>query len=161
MRIMDDLSVLLRIGAALAVGAVLGLNRDIRGKPAGVRTHGLVSVGSATVLLVAIQAGAGAEGVSRVLQGLLAGIGFLGAGVIIHHQTRHRVHGLTTAASIWVSAGLGAACGAGLVALAAIALAAGLIVLIAGGPIERAFERQLGRREDPAAQPGGGEPPAA
>ena len=157
---MDDITVLLRIGAALAAGAVLALNRDIRGKPAGVRTHALVSVGSATVLLVAIQAGASPEGVARVLQGLLAGIGVLSAGVIIHHETRHRVHGLTTAASVWVSAGLGAACGVGLLALAGIALAAALIVLIAGGPIERAFERQLGTRKDPAEQPGGAGPPA-
>ncbi|HUL96650.1 MAG TPA: MgtC/SapB family protein [Usitatibacter sp.] len=158
---MDNLTVILRVGAALALGAVLGLNRDIRGKPAGVRTHGLVSVGSATVLLVAIQAGAGPEGVTRVLQGLLAGIGFLGAGVIIHHQTQHRVHGLTTAASVWVAAGLGAACGAGLVSLAAIALVAGLIVLVAGGPIERAFEQQLGTRKDPAAEPDGSDRPSA
>jgi putative Mg2+ transporter-C (MgtC) family protein len=161
MHAMDDLTVLLRIGAALALGAVLGLNRDIRGKPAGVRTHGLVSVGSATVLLVAIQAGAGPEGLTRVLQGLLAGIGFLGAGVIIHHQTQQRVHGLTTAASVWVAAGLGAACGAGLVSLAAIALLAGLIVLVAGGPIERAFERQLGTQKDPAADTDGGGSPSA
>lgn len=141
---MDDLTVLLRIGAALAAGAILGLNRDIRGKPAGVRTHGLVALGSATVVLVALQSGASAEGVSRVLQGLIAGIGFLGAGVIIHHQSKHRVHGLTTAASVWVSAGLGAACGAGLFALVSIALVAALVLLIVGGPIERGFERIFG-----------------
>ena len=141
---MDDLTVLLRIGAALVIGAMLGLNRDIRGKPAGVRTHGLVSIGSATVVLVALVAGAGPEGMSRVLQGLIAGIGFLGAGVIIHHGARHRVHGLTTAASVWVSAGLGAACGAGHVALALWALGAALVLLIVGGPIERGFEQMFG-----------------
>ena len=153
---MDDLTVLVRIGAALVIGAILGLNRDIRGKPAGVRTHALVSVGSATVLLVALQSGAGPEGVSRVLQGLLAGIGFLGAGVIIPQQARHRVHGLTTAASIWVSAGLGGACGAGLLRLASVALAAALVVLIVGGPIERTFERIFGTHkhaDEPGAPP--------
>jgi putative Mg2+ transporter-C (MgtC) family protein len=140
---MDDISIALRLGAALAAGAVLGINRDLRRKPAGVRTHALVSIGSALVVLVALIGGGTPESLSRVLQGLITGIGFLGAGVIIHHEKERRIEGLTTAASIWVAAGLGAACGAGLVTLVAFAIVAAMIVLLAGGPFERAFERRF------------------
>ncbi len=138
---MDETTIALRLGAALAAGAVLGINRDLRHKPAGVRTHALVSIGSALVVLAALIAGGTPESLSRVLQGLITGIGFLGAGVIIHHEKERRIEGLTTAASIWVAAGLGAACGAGLVTLVAFAVVAAMIVLLAGGPLERALER--------------------
>ena len=141
---MDPLVISLRLALALAVGAALGIDRDLRRKPAGVRTHSLVAIGSALLVMVSLSlAGSSAESVSRVLQGLITGIGFLGAGVILHHQAEHRIEGLTTAASIWVAAGLGAACGAGFGDLALIGLVAALIVLVAGGPLERALERQF------------------
>ncbi|HWH42463.1 MAG TPA: MgtC/SapB family protein [Usitatibacter sp.] len=139
---MDVATLLARIGAALAVGAIIGLDRDLRRKPAGVRTHSLVCIGSASVVLATIEAGGNADAVARVIQGLVAGVGFLGAGVIIHHHAHHRVEGLTTAASIWMSAGLGAACGLGRFVLVGVALGAALIVLIAGGPLERAFAKR-------------------
>ena len=142
---MDVATLMARIGAALAVGAIIGLDRDLRRKPAGVRTHSLVCIGSASVVLATLEAGGDADAVARVIQGLVAGVGFLGAGVIIHHHAHHRVEGLTTAASIWMSAGLGAACGVGRYALVGVALGAALIVLIAGGPLEKAFAR---RRSD-------------
>jgi putative Mg2+ transporter-C (MgtC) family protein len=138
---MDPLTLIARIAAALAVGAVIGLDRDLRRKPAGVRTHSLVCIGSAAVVLAALDAGGNADAVSRVIQGLVAGVGFLGAGVIIHHHAHHRVEGLTTAASIWMSAGLGAACGLGCYLLVFAALVAALIALIFGGPIEKAFAK--------------------
>jgi putative Mg2+ transporter-C (MgtC) family protein len=139
----DDITIALRLGLALVAGAALGINRDLRHKPAGVRTHALVSIGSAVVVLAALIGGGTPESLSRVMQGLITGIGFLGAGVIIHHETARRIEGLTTAASIWVAAGLGAACGAGLFALVALAIVAAMIVLVAGGPFERALERRL------------------
>jgi len=145
---MDVATLLARIGAALAVGAIIGLDRDLRRKPAGVRTHSLVCIGSASVVLATLDAGGNADAVARVIQGLVAGVGFLGAGVIIHHHAHHRVEGLTTAASIWMSAGLGAACGLGRYALVGVALGAALIVLIAGGPIERAFAKRNHTGED-------------
>lgn len=144
--------------AALVVGAIIGLDRDLTGKPAGLRTHALVSVGSAMLVLSALMAGADAEGVSRVIQGLVAGIGFLGAGVIVHHERKHRVQGLTTAASIWVAAGLGAASGLGLYRLVGLALIMALFVLLAGGPIERTLARHFGRRKA-ASAPVEDEPP--
>lgn len=145
---MDDTTIALRLGAALVAGAVLGVNRDLRRKPAGVRTHALVSIGSALVVLTALIGGGTPESLSRVLQGLITGIGFLGAGVIIHHEKERRIEGLTTAASIWVAAGLGAACGAGLARLVAFAIAAALIILVAGGPLERVFERRFMKPEE-------------
>ena len=155
----DTWTVVARLATALAVGGVIGLNRDLRGKPAGVRTHSLVSIGSALLVMVAVEAGANADGVARVMQGLVAGIGFLCAGVIIHHETRHRVQGLTTAASMWMAAGLGAGCGVGAARTVLVALVAALVVLLVGGPIEHALGRRLGRRADDvdkrAGEPGG------
>ncbi|HWP02816.1 MAG TPA: MgtC/SapB family protein, partial [Gemmatimonadaceae bacterium] len=108
---------LIRLGLAVAIGAVLGINRDLRGKPAGLKTHALVALGSSmlTVVSLAVADGATADGnaVSRVIQGIITGIGFLGAGVILRGERGYSVHGLTTAASVWLSACLGIACGAG------------------------------------------------
>ena len=145
---MDDTIIALRLAAAMAAGAVLGIDRDLRRKPAGVRTHSLVAIGSAMVVLAAILVGGSADSVSRVLQGLITGIGFLGAGVIIHHEAERRIEGLTTAASIWVAAGMGAACGAGLVTLVAFAIVAAMIVLLVGGPLEHWLERVARRIEE-------------
>ena len=139
----------IRLTAATLMGAALGINREIRGKPAGMRTHALVALGTALATLIAIALATGPEGVdrsavSRVIQGVLAGIGFLGAGAILKAESGERVQGLTTAASVWVVAGLGIACGAGLWALALTALVLTLIVLIGGEPLERMLHRLLG-----------------
>src|SRR5271167_2403390 len=125
----EAIDVIARLCAAVVAGAVLGINRDLRHKPAGLRTHALVSLGSAIACLVALSiAAADASGLSRVVQGLVTGIGFLGAGVILHHDAEHRVAGLTTAASIWIAAALGAACGSGLWLAAVLSLALTLVV---------------------------------
>ena len=126
---------------ALVCGAVIGLNRDLHGKSAGFRTFGLVSVGSAIVALVITQISPDANAVSRVIQGVLTGIGFLGAGVILHQPTSSRVTGLTTAAAIWLTAGLGMACGLGQFSLAVAGLAVALLILIIGRPIELYLEK--------------------
>jgi putative Mg2+ transporter-C (MgtC) family protein len=104
---------LARLLLALACGAVIGLNRDLHGKSVGFRTFGLVSAGSAIVALVITQVSTDVNAVSRVIQGVLTDIGFLGAGVILHQPTSSRVTGLTTAAAVWLTAGLGLACGLG------------------------------------------------
>jgi putative Mg2+ transporter-C (MgtC) family protein len=146
---LDEMAMALRIGAALAAGAVLGINRELHRKPAGLRTHSLVSIGSALVVMAALILARGdANSVSRVMQGLVAGIGFLGAGVIIHHEAQRRVEGLTTAASVWVAAGLGMACGAGFFTLALIALLAAMAVLVFGAPIERELDRRFIKQKD-------------
>jgi putative Mg2+ transporter-C (MgtC) family protein len=135
----------LRLALALLVGVVLGLNRWLHHKSAGIRTHSLVAIGSATaVMLIGNFAQDDAQSVSRVLQGLITGLGFLGAGVIIREQRSQRVHGLTTAASLWACALIGAAFGAGQFVLGGLTLGAILLILVLGGPLERIFARLNG-----------------
>ncbi len=140
-----------RLLIATFAGMAVGLNRDLMNKPMGMRTLGLVSLGSALVVLACTGYGSHhyqPDAVSRVIQGILTGIGFLGAGVILHDRTGMRVHGLTTAATVWIAAALGvaAALGAWVVTIAGSGLSLALLVL--GGPLERGLERLLGRRED-------------
>ncbi|WP_420129202.1 MgtC/SapB family protein [Longimicrobium sp.] len=143
------LEILLRLGVATVIGCALGLNREIRGKPAGMRTHALVALGTALVTLTGMVL-AGQDGefdsnsVSRVIQGVVAGIGFLGGGTILKSETGDQISGLTTAASLWVVACLGIACGAGLWLMAVIALGLALFVLIAGEAVERVLHRLIG-----------------
>jgi putative Mg2+ transporter-C (MgtC) family protein len=145
---LPETALLLRIGAAVAAGAIIGLNRDLRNRPAGVRTHALVGLGSAIVMLAAIElpgepARAGAA--VRAIQGVLTGIGFLGAGVILHQRDGRSVRGLTTAATIWVTAALGLVCGLGRWMLAGSGLAFALLILLGGGPLERLVRRLMHR----------------
>jgi putative Mg2+ transporter-C (MgtC) family protein len=131
----------LRLAAATLIGAAIGLDRDLRGKPTGIRTMGIVALGSALIVLASQQQGADQAAASRVMQGLITGIGFLGAGVILRNPSGGKVHGLTTAAAIWLTACIGAACGAGawpLVAASAVLVA---LVLAFGRRLEHAFER--------------------
>ena len=135
-------SIVLRLVLALLVGTVLGLNRWLHHNSAGIRTHSLVAIGSATaVMLISDFVQDDAQSISRVLQGLITGLGFLGAGVIIHEQRSKRVHGLTTAASLWACALIGAAFGAGQFALGGLSLGAILLTLAIGGPLERLIAR--------------------
>ena len=141
--------VALRLGAALVVGGALGLNRDLHGKPAGIRTHGLVSLGAAVAAMVSL--GLPGESrtidpnaVSRVLQGILTGIGFLGAGVILRDMSGH-VTGLTTAATVWICGVLGVACGLGYWSVLGITVGLTIVALAFGGPIERTAERLVKR----------------
>lgn len=142
--------VLVRLVAATLIGAALGLNREIRGKAAGLRTHALVALGTALVTLTGIEL-AGYDGhfdsdsVSRVIQGIVAGIGFLGGGTILKSDSGEQISGLTTAASLWLVAGLGISCGAGLWQMSLIAVVLALLVLILGESLERGLHRFLGR----------------
>jgi putative Mg2+ transporter-C (MgtC) family protein len=142
-------TIALRLGLALFVGAALGLNRWLHHKSAGIRTHSLVAIGSATaVMLIADFVQDDAQSVSRVLQGLITGLGFLGAGVIIHEQRSRKVHGLTTAASLWACALIGAAFGAGKYALGTLALGTIFLTLLIGGPLERLMARLTGVKQE-------------
>jgi len=153
-----DLNVVLRLSLATLIGAAIGLNRNSHGKPAGLRTHALVALGSALIVLISGQL-PGAEGAhaadaqSRVIQGLITGIGFLGAGVILHSIDERRVHGLTTAAAIWVAALFGAACGAGMFGPVFVAFVLLVLVLAIGGPVEKAIHRRLQARDQPTPKP--------
>lgn len=105
--------IVVRLVLAALLGGLLGYERERHGKAAGVRTHMLVSLGAALFVLVPEQAGAAPADVTRVIQGLVAGIGFLGAGSIIKNRDEENVSGLTTAAGIWLTAAVGVACGLG------------------------------------------------
>ncbi len=102
-----------RVLLAALLGALLGFNRERVGKPAGLRTHMLVAMGSAAFVIPSQFAGMEIADQSRVIQGVIAGIGFLGAGTIIKHRDGEQITGLTTAASIWMTAAIGVACGLG------------------------------------------------
>jgi putative Mg2+ transporter-C (MgtC) family protein len=103
--------VALRLFMAALLGGVIGFEREAKRKPAGLRTHILVALGSAMFVVMPLQAGVAVTDLSRILQGLVAGIGFLGAGAIVHGSKSN--HGLTTAASIWLTAAIGASVGMG------------------------------------------------
>jgi putative Mg2+ transporter-C (MgtC) family protein len=139
------LDILARLLLSVVVGAVIGLNRDLHHKQAGVRTNALVSLGAALAVLVVMPPGEDPtqriDAMSRVIQGVLTGIGFLGAGVILRDPASRHVSGLTTAAAVWLSALLGVASGAGNYAVVVIALVLGLGAVVCGGPLERWFRR--------------------
>jgi len=129
-----DLDQVLRLVVAAAVGVAVGFNRELRGKPLGMRTLALVALGTAVAAIAALSflgADAPADAVARVVQGILSGvlpgIGFIGAGVVLHNRSSETVHGLTTAATVWITAALGIAC-----ALAAwTVVAAGIVLTLA------------------------------
>ncbi len=155
------LAVGVRLGAAAVAGAILGLDRDLRHKPAGLRVHALVALGAALVTVVGVQlASAGRAmdptSVTGVVGGAVAAVGFLGGGVIVRGQDEPgagpgrggaaaggRVHGLTTAASIWMAACLGIAAGVGLWPALLGGGVVTLAVLVGGASLERAVHRRL------------------
>jgi putative Mg2+ transporter-C (MgtC) family protein len=155
---MPDLAdVILRLVAATLIGAAIGLNRDLHGKPIGVRTLGLVGLASAiAVLAVAPRGGEGVhfDATSRVMQGVLTGIGFLGAGVIVRRSIGKQVHGLTSAACAWTTACLGLVCGLAAWPIVVTGVVLVFVLLILGGPFERMCQRWLARfreAEEPEA----------
>jgi putative Mg2+ transporter-C (MgtC) family protein len=136
----------LRLVVATLAGMAIGLNRDIHNKPVGMRTLGLVSLGSALALLSATSFGKleyDQDAVSRVIQGLLTGVGFIGAGVVLHDKTRMKIHGLTTAATVWVAAVLGITAGMGAWVVTIAGSAVTLFLLVIGLKLEAWLERMI------------------
>lgn len=121
--------VTLRLLTAALLGGLLGYEREIKGKSAGLRTHMLVALGAAIFIIVPQLAGVSQVEVSRVLQGLIAGIGFLGAGAIMIGQQKENETGLTTAASIWITAAIGVTVGMGFEATAVLSTLITLCIL--------------------------------
>lgn len=150
------IEIALRLGAATIAAGAVGLNRDLHGKPIGVRTLGLVGLSTAAVVILT-DAGIArpdvSDATSRVIQGILTGIGFLGAGVIVHRGTHKQIHGLTSAACVWFTACIGIICGAGRWPVVLIAGAFAILLLSLGRPIERIFHRWLGGRHDEDGSP--------
>ena len=129
----DELEMILRLLMTGGLGAVIGYQRERAGKPAGLRTHVLICVGSGLFTIASVYGFVG-DDAGRVAAGVVAGIGFLGAGAIFH-RGGGIVEGLTTAATIWAVAGIGMAAGAGLYIISTVATAMVLIVLLLPHPI--------------------------
>lgn len=147
----DTMALAGRLALATLLGAALGVNREISLKPAGLRTHALVSLGAALVTIVGLQLGqSGGDSAApgRIIQGLVAGIGFIGGGVILHRSGGRSVHGLTTAASIWIASGTGVAVGTGLWRAAVTTVILSLLVLSLGRPLDDALHKISGDNPD-------------
>ena len=152
---LDWPEILLRLGVATLAGGLIGLNRDLQNKPIGLKTLALVGLATAMVVVLADPSGDSTKispEASRIIQGILTGIGFLGAGVIVHAQHHFRVRGLTSAACTWFAACVGIACGVGQWWIVAIALAFAFTLLIVGRHVERWLHRTLGGSDDPEQQ---------
>lgn len=136
-------------GVGLAGRECARRQSQLASETAGIRTHALVSLSTALVTLITFEStGHALDATSRVVQGLVTGIGFLGAGVIIHYDAEHRVEGLTTAATVWLTAIFGIACGMGQGSVVLVGLVFALGVLICGLPVERAMARWLNRGDN-------------
>jgi putative Mg2+ transporter-C (MgtC) family protein len=127
---------------ALVIGTAIGLQRELTHKPAGLRTHMLVALGTALFLIAAEEYGMQGDSVAKIVQGVATGIGFLGGGAILKLTTEREIHGLTTAAGIWMTAAASAAAALGQVAVAMIGTVFGLVVLI----VFHKIEKELGHR---------------
>jgi putative Mg2+ transporter-C (MgtC) family protein len=138
--------VIIRLVAAALLGAIVGIQRQESGKPAGLRTHMLVSLATATFIISCSGVGISADGLSRVIQGIVTGIGFIGAGSILKLSAEHQIRGLTTAASVWMTAAIGVTIGLGNLGIALMITVLALIILA----LEKFEHRVQGK-------PGGGD----
>ena len=133
--------VLLRTITAVILGGIVGVQREKVGKPAGLRTHMLVSLGTAVVVLSCQGVGMEMDGLSRVIQGIVTGIGFVGAGTILKLTDQRQIQGLTTATGLWMTAAIGVAVGLGALGIAVIATLLTVIVLSLQG-LEEALNKR-------------------
>jgi len=132
--------IIFRLIFAAAAGALVGIDREARGKPAGLRTHALVALGAALVTVCGIQylqESPDKAALTRVIQGVIAGVGFLGGGAILRARDRDAITGLTTAATIWIVAALGVACGGGHWVAVSTAVVLVAIILVFGRRIDQ------------------------
>jgi putative Mg2+ transporter-C (MgtC) family protein len=143
---MDWGEITLRLGLATLAGLVIGIDRELRHKAAGMRTHMLVSLGAASIMLVSFQIDATGNA-TRVVQGIVTGIGFIGAGAILH-SGRH-TEGVTTAASIWACTMVGVAAGSGLYKIMVASAVLAIFTLSVCGHLETALRRWLGDGSNP------------
>ena len=146
---LDWTEIILRLGVATLAGALIGLNRDLHGKPIGLKTLSLVSLATAMLLVMVHSAETRivSDAGSRVIQGIVTGIGFLGAGVIVHAGRHFRVRGLTSAACTWLAACIGIVCGLGQWRLVTVALVMTFAVLTVGNRVERWLHKRLGGKD--------------
>jgi putative Mg2+ transporter-C (MgtC) family protein len=144
----DQIEMTLRLFGATVAGMIIGINRDIHNKPIGMRTLGLVALGSAIVILSgSVYEGLhfGQDAVSRVVQGILTGLGFLGAGSILRGKDGTEVQGLTTASTVWIAAALGVTAGLGAWFITIAGTLVTLLLLTYGTRLERRLIRIFGK----------------
>jgi putative Mg2+ transporter-C (MgtC) family protein len=134
--------VAIRLLVAVILGGILGFERQRKGKAAGLRTHMLVALGTALFTVAPIEAGMTISDLSRVLQGIATGVGFIGAGTILKLRDQEEIKGLTTAASVWLTAAIGTAAGAGSLWLPVLGTAFAFVILSALGYLEERAEKQ-------------------
>jgi putative Mg2+ transporter-C (MgtC) family protein len=144
---LSDIELIQRLLLAAMIGGLIGAERELRRKSAGFRTNILIALGSAIFTVCSLTLGGGVGDPTRISAQIVTGIGFLGAGTIL--RNRDGVHGLTTAAIVWVNAALGVAAGGGQYRLALIAAAITLSVLLVMGPIEAAIDMKAGPKKTP------------
>jgi putative Mg2+ transporter-C (MgtC) family protein len=142
--------ILLRLVAAVLFGFLIGMQRERAGKPAGVRTHMLVSLATALVVLACAGMGMQFDAQSRVIQGIVTGIGFIGAGSILKLSEERDIQGLTTAAGLWLTAAIGIACGVGTLGIALIASIVTVGLLALAGIIESRDEKAPRQQQEKA-----------
>jgi putative Mg2+ transporter-C (MgtC) family protein len=141
--------VLIRLTAATLLGAVVGFERERAGKAAGLRTHMLVALGTTVFVLACSGAGMSLDGISRVIQGIVTGIGFIGAGSILKLNTERDIQGLTTAAGVWMTAAIGVAVGLGSLGVAFLSTFFTLVILLLAGSGEPRATAQPAQGETP------------
>ena len=131
---------LIPLGVAILLGGLIGLERELNRKPAGLRTNILICLGAALLTQIAVRVDPDIQSATRIIQGVITGIGFIGAGVLIH--SGGDVHGLTSAATVWLVTAIGIAVGLGLYTVAVASAIAVLIVLIAFSPLDRKIHKK-------------------
>ena len=143
---MVTISEVFGIVLSVMLGALIGLEREVRGKAAGLRTNTLICLGAAVFTIISRKMAVGhADSITRIAAQIVTGVGFLGAGAII--RDRVGVHGLTTAATIWLVASIGMACGAGFHALAVMSTLIAILVLIGMSHLEKVLYNRKERRK--------------
>lgn len=138
------LRVVIRLVAAMILGGIIGIQRERSGKAAGFRTHMMVCLGTAVFVITCSSVGMQFDAVSRVIQGLVTGIGFIGAGTILKLEGEEEIKGLTTAAGIWMTAAIGITIGLGAIGVALMSTVLALIILVLAQPFEDYFRKNRG-----------------
>jgi putative Mg2+ transporter-C (MgtC) family protein len=139
--------VIIRLVAATLLGAIIGYQRERAGKPAGLRTHILVTLGTTVFVLSCSGVGMSSDGLSRVIQGIITGIGFIGAGSILKLSEERNIQGLTTSAGIWMTAAVGVAVGLGSLGVALLSTLMTLVILALAGPLEHKINKQRASKD--------------
>jgi putative Mg2+ transporter-C (MgtC) family protein len=140
--------IVIRLLVAMLLGAIVGIQREQTGKPAGLRTHMLVALGAALFVLAPVESGMTSADLSRVIQGLATGIGFIGGGAILKLSKERDIRGLTSAAGIWMTAAMGVAAGLGRIGIALLSALLTWFILAVIGKAEHRIEAALAARGD-------------